>query len=629
MSRVKSVKVLIMTGLLTTLFSCAYFNTFYNARKYYLAAEKEYLAKSEEKMNSALNKKFDTVIEKANTIIERYPQSKYVDNALYIVAMSYYYKGNYNISRKKFEEFANKYPQSELYAEAMVWYGRNLWKMNERELAFFQWKKIMNRTQDTYLLAQLYSLIGELYFNDSAYDSARTYYKKATEIGRSYDIAAESQYRIAEIDLAINRPAEAIKDLKKIDQFSPSLKLRDKMQVLLARIYRESRQYDEAINMINEKLNNPNNESVWGDLELQLGLIYLAQNDFESAQSRFSQIAEKYTGKPVVADAQYYLAELYMTYLHDYEKASKAYDAVVGLEKTSLRAFECRNISSEIKRFNTISKRLVNLTAQIESLNLNPKIANDTLQTVSDVVGKSPEEVKQNLEKKSTAAKKQVDTLAIFKEYYNSLYEIAEIYYFNFKQPDSAIIYLEKIGNDTLLNHLRTKAFYSLHRIYTTLNEKEKAAEYKAQLVQFFPESEYLAEIEKRPISMPPRETAAEELLAQAEEISQSNIHLAIANFDTLAKQYKDTKAGEKAVVNIAYLYHHKLFDLNNALVWYKYFIDTYPMSELSPMMRSSYDQLKVVEAAIIQASLPETTQTDGRDTPKQASGSQEPAGDK
>jgi hypothetical protein len=118
-------------------------------------------------------------------------------------------------------------------------------------------------------------------------------------------------------------------------------------------------------------------------------------------------------------------------------------------------------------------------------------------------------------------------------------------------------------------------------------------------------------------------------LLAQAEEISQSNIHLAIANFDTLAKQYKDTKAGEKAVVNIAYLYHHKLFDLNNALVWYKYFIDTYPMSELSPMMRSSYDQLKVVEAAIIQASLPETMHTDGRDTPKQASGSQEPAGDK
>jgi len=456
-------------------------------------------------------------------------------------------------------------------------------------------------------LAELYSLIGELYFNENAFDSARTYYTKATEVGRSYEIAAEAQYRIAEIDLTLNRTKDAIKNLKKIDQLSPSLLLRDKMQILLARIYRESGQYDEAINMINEKLNNPSNESIWGDLELQLGLIYLAQEDFESAESRFTQVEEKYKGKPVEADASFQLAELYMTHYHDYEKASPKYDNVVKIEKTSLRAFEARSISSEIKRFNTIRKRLENLYTQIAAIDLNPKTSADTIQPVTEI-SQEPEVLKKNLEKKNTEKRKPVDTLAVFKEYYNSLYDIAEIYYFNFKQPDSALAYLEKVSQAIPYNHLRDKAFYGLYQIHVNLKNSAKAAEYRAQLSQKFPESEYLAGIENRPVSLPPRETEAENLLASAEEIRNANPYQAITQFDSIARNYADTKAGQKGIANIAYTYHHKLFDLNNALTWYKYFVDTYPTSELCPMMRGTYDQLKAVENAIAKAAQDSTS---------------------
>lgn len=622
--KIESVKVLFIAGLLSLLCGCAYYNTFYNARKYYLEAEKEYKANPDEKISTALRKKFDTAIDKSNTVIARYPTSKYVDDALFIVAMSNYYKGSYMLARKKFEEFASKYPQSELYAEAMVWYGRNLWKMDERELAFFQWKKIMNLTDDSYLLAELYSLIGELYFNESAFDSARTYYAKATEVGRSYEIAAEAQYRIAEIDLTLNRTKDAIKNLKKIDQLSPSLLLRDKMQILLARIYRESGQYDEAINMINDKLNNQTNESIWGELELQLGLIYLAREDFESAVSRFSQVEEKYKGKPVEADASFQLAELYMTYYHDYEKASAKYDNVVKIEKTTLRAFEARSVSSEIKRFNTIYKRLESLNTQIGAIDLNPKTPADTIQPAAEI-NQEPELLKKNLEKKNTEKKKPVDTLAVFKEYYNSLYEIAEIYYFNFKQPDSALSYLEKVGQAIPYNNLREKAYYGLYRIYVDLKNPEKAAEYKAQLSQQFPESEYLAGIENRLVSLPPREAEAENLLAAAEEIRKNNPYLAIAQFDSIARNYADTKAGQKGILNIAYIYHHKLFDLNNALTWYKYFVDTFPTSEFCPMMRGSYDQLKAVESAIAKAAQ-DSTSVNSPDAPGSVVNSEEKA---
>lgn len=591
----ESVKSLFIAGLMFMLSDCAYYNTFYNAEKYFLEGEKEFKAKPDEKISSALRKKFDTAIEKANKVITLYPTSRWVDNSHFIIAMSYYYKGDYRIARKKFEEFAAKFPQSELYPEAMVWYGRNLWKMDERELAFFQWKKIMNRTDDLYLLAELYSSIGGLYFNDNAYDSALYYYKKATNVGSSFDVSAEAQYRIAEIDLAMNRPKDAIKNLKKIDQFSPSLQLREKMQVLLTRIYRESGQYDEAINLINEKLNDPANEKIWGDLEFQLGLIYLAQNDKESAISRFSQIIEKYKGKPVAADASYQLAELYMTYTHDYVKAASEYDNVVKIEVTTLRAFESRNRSSEIKRFNTIYKRLENLNSQIATIDLNPSTQTDTLQT-PDEVAQEPEELKKALEKKNTAQNKKIDTLAVFKEYYTSLFEIAEIYYFNFKQPDSAVYYLEKVASQIPYNHLRDKAYYNLYRICLDLNDLEKADEYTAQVKQWFPESVYLAEIENRPVSISSREAEADNLLVEAENMDKINLRSAITTFERLCHDYPDCQAAEKSVLNLAYIYHHKLFDLSNALKWYKYYLDTYPKGEYYPMMKGTYDRLKSLE---------------------------------
>ncbi|HPC36059.1 MAG TPA: tetratricopeptide repeat protein [Candidatus Marinimicrobia bacterium] len=577
---------------------CAYYNTYYNAEKIFREAEKEFKKLPDEKVTTALKKKFDAAIEKSNKVITQYPDSRWVDDSYYIIAMSHYYKGDYRIARQKFEEFAVKFPQSKLYPEAMVWYGRNLWKLDERELAFFQWKKIMNRTDDYYLLAELYVSIGELYFKDSAYDSALFYYQKATEVGKSFDIAAEAQFRIAEIDLALNRPQEAIKNLKKIDQLSPSLLLRDKMQVLLVRIYRESGQYDKAVDLINEKLNDQANEKIWGDLELQLGLIYLAQQDYDAAISRFTQVVEKYKGKPVAADASYYLAELYMTQIHDYAKAAAQYDNVVKIETNTLRAFECRNKSSEIKRFNTIYNRLTVLNEQIANINLNPPTGSDTLTEIIKV-DQEQSELKKALEKKNTTQKKAIDTLAVFKEYYNSLYEIAEIFYFNFNQPDSAIYYFEKVAYEIPFNSLRDKALYSLYRICTDQHNLEKAKEYADQLRQLFPESEYLAEIEKRPPSISARQVEADSLLIKAENLDQTDLHSAIAIYEKLAKEYSECQTAEKAVMYLAYIYHHRLYDLNNALTWYKYYLDTYPKGQYYTIMKSAYDQLKNIESTL------------------------------
>ena len=129
----KSLIYIIIVGpfWVATINSCAYYNTFYNAQQYFEEALKDYKKEKDSKMSVALRMKFDSAIEKANKVIIEYPDSKWTDDALYIIALSYYYKGDYIGAKKKFEEFIMQYHRSELLPEIEIWYGRDLWKMGE------------------------------------------------------------------------------------------------------------------------------------------------------------------------------------------------------------------------------------------------------------------------------------------------------------------------------------------------------------------------------------------------------------------------------------------------------------------------------------------------------------------
>jgi len=92
------------------LLSCAYFNTFYNAKTYFNAAEREY--KKEGKLTPKIRQNYNKVIEKCSKILEFYPRSKYVDDAVFLTALSYKRLGERVKAEKKFKELFEFFPES-------------------------------------------------------------------------------------------------------------------------------------------------------------------------------------------------------------------------------------------------------------------------------------------------------------------------------------------------------------------------------------------------------------------------------------------------------------------------------------------------------------------------------------
>jgi outer membrane protein OmpA-like peptidoglycan-associated protein/TolA-binding protein len=98
---------------------CAYFNTFYNAK----AAYREGLKLKEQNQQASAKTKFDKAIEKSALVIKRWPKSRWVDDALFLVGASYYQQGYYAKAVRHFDQLALAFPNSGFVPEAELYRG--------------------------------------------------------------------------------------------------------------------------------------------------------------------------------------------------------------------------------------------------------------------------------------------------------------------------------------------------------------------------------------------------------------------------------------------------------------------------------------------------------------------------
>ncbi len=113
----------------------AYYNTYYNAKKSFRAGL-EKVRDQPVKINpaqfiqihpsplSVSEQSFKEAIDNAAQILRRFPESKWADNALFLIGKSYYYRQKYFPALQKFEALLNLPQKSELKSQAILWKAR-------------------------------------------------------------------------------------------------------------------------------------------------------------------------------------------------------------------------------------------------------------------------------------------------------------------------------------------------------------------------------------------------------------------------------------------------------------------------------------------------------------------------
>ncbi len=119
--------------------SCVYFNTYYNAEKFFRQAEKARAEVEEERAGSEAGGRsgrgrrggsyqglYDKAVRKASIVLEKYPDSELVDDAMFLAGRALYWQRDYAYGGRSFEDLERNFPDSEYVDRARLWRARCL-----------------------------------------------------------------------------------------------------------------------------------------------------------------------------------------------------------------------------------------------------------------------------------------------------------------------------------------------------------------------------------------------------------------------------------------------------------------------------------------------------------------------
>ena len=109
------------------LFSCAYFNTFYNAERYYKEADRIRLEKSGKAIPLKAMDNYGKTIQRCRVVLSEFPESKLVNDAILLMAKAQFYRSEYDDAIGNLKINYTKGSTQQI-AEAQDWSAVSKWK---------------------------------------------------------------------------------------------------------------------------------------------------------------------------------------------------------------------------------------------------------------------------------------------------------------------------------------------------------------------------------------------------------------------------------------------------------------------------------------------------------------------
>ena len=291
--------------------SCAYYNTFYNAKDYYKKGREA----SDKNVSTVISKaeitNYNITVEKCESVILKFPNSRYVDDALLLMSKSQYYLGEFDKSKLNLEELVRRFPESSLKDEALLWLGRSAWKLGQFSLAKEEITEVLSSTEDKKLLSSGNEMLAEIYRDRKDDKNEIKYLRDVIKYTENNQQKAETYYRIGLILIKQENYPEAIASFQKVEAQLPSPELLEKAKMENTRALKHMGNTTEALDILQTMHDSELFKEILGEIKLEIAEIALITGDVEGAIEHFGTIAITYPLSEVAMRAWYKLAELH------------------------------------------------------------------------------------------------------------------------------------------------------------------------------------------------------------------------------------------------------------------------------------------------------------------------------
>ncbi len=226
---------------------CAYYNTFFLAKKYYNQALTEEKLNTTGKVSPSAVGNFDKSITQCAKILKRYPDSKWVDDALFLLGKAYYGKESFAEARRHLNTLVTNYPKSPFVTEGRFWMARTWLADGEYERARAEFAQIMVEAPNFPQGDQILLYTGDSYFREENYAAAAAAY------GDMLDRYPRSEFRTAgllglgDAQYEARQYEEAGETFRRAVLASREPRVRFDARIKAARCLEQQDRFDEAL----------------------------------------------------------------------------------------------------------------------------------------------------------------------------------------------------------------------------------------------------------------------------------------------------------------------------------------------------------------------------------------------
>lgn len=418
-------RYLVIPLALLLLSGCVYFNTFFVARKKFNEAEKSQKENAEkqleqefrgnsgggagqrkgrkapggrnrnvgrsggssEKMTSKANAQerslYESAIEKASKVLTYHPDSKWADDALWLIGKSYFNMGDYSLAERKFKELVVNHPESKFADDAYYFMGLSQIELQTENLAIESFEKIESEFKNSEYMDEIYFNKGRLAANKKDYAEAIDLFRQFLERYPKEDSAGLAAFTMGQCYEELGEHYSAYKEYRLVKKYGPSRKLEFESSLAAGSAILKTDSIAVGMKILNDLAKDERYYTVSARIRLKIAEGYRLQNEIEKSIAEYETIADQNSKTAESAEAYYRLGLIYQNELFDVEKAKESFGSV----QNEFRSSEFRNLalarSAQIAKFETYRVQL----QKADSVRVAKNKRVDDLATPSDSVG--------------------------------------------------------------------------------------------------------------------------------------------------------------------------------------------------------------------------------------------------
>ncbi len=565
---------LIPLTLVCVVFGCAYYNTFYNARKAFKEGERIRLTQQtpDGGIPPLALASYELAVENAGLVLRDHSGSSYVDDALVLIGDVRAIQGQHLQAIKRYEQVLRLFPDGEFTGHCVFSLGNSLLNAGDSTRADEQLDRFVREFPGSDRIPDALMLRGKIALGGTRYEEAVARFQEVLEKRPGDEREAEARYHIARARLEAHRFPEARDQLAQAIEQARTRKLKFQASFMLGESLRREGDLPAALEIYESLLDQRAYSDYHPEVILAIAACLAEMDLHESAVSKYESLITHFESDrshaEEVSRAMFELGELYRT-AGDLDLTEQWYDEA---RRKSPRSFwvgdEADRKHRAIRELRRLDGNLGNLLAAMNAL-------------------KSPDGPESNTP--SNYAKLTDDAVGL-------RFQLAELYLFQLEMADSALSQYRAVEEGSNDSAIAAKAAYARGWILDEiLKDRESARSVFDSITTRYPGTVHAVEaalLQSKPIEgeLPP-----DRLFAEAERLlfEAGRPDSARGVYELVLQRDPEGEYAPRALYALGWLAETHFDDPETALDRYREIMDRHPRSEQAGSVR---DKIRLME---------------------------------